>query len=71
MRELLTSGSCQKLFSRFLEEESGATAIEYGMITAMIGAALVATFRALSGEIVDNYSEIESTISDRRNAPRD
>ncbi len=29
------------IFSRFLKDESGATAIEYGLIAALIGVAII------------------------------
>jgi len=31
-----------KIFARFLKDESGATAIEYGLIAALISVALIA-----------------------------
>ncbi|MGK6314568.1 Flp family type IVb pilin [Neorhizobium sp. DT-125] len=51
-----------KIFARFLKDESGATAIEYGLIAALISVALItgattlgtqldATFTAISGEM--------------------
>ena len=32
----------QNLFTRFIEDESGATAIEYGLIAALISIAMIA-----------------------------
>ncbi|WJR68479.1 Flp family type IVb pilin [Neorhizobium sp. CSC1952] len=51
-----------KIFARFLKDESGATAIEYGLIAALISVALItgattlgeqlgATFTSISGEM--------------------
>jgi len=51
------------LFSRFLRDESGATAIEYGLIAALIavviitavtsvGSNLSATFNTISGKVL-------------------
>ncbi|MEH6694029.1 MAG: Flp family type IVb pilin [Hyphomonas sp.] len=50
------------MFARFLKDESGATAIEYGLIAALIAVAIIggvtalgnsanATFNAVSGEL--------------------
>ncbi len=39
-----------KLFSRFLKDESGATAIEYGLIAALISVALIAGATTLGGQ---------------------
>ena len=38
-------------FSRFLKDESGATAIEYGLIAALIGVALIPTLGDLGDAI--------------------
>lgn len=42
-----------KIFARFLKDESGATAIEYGLIAALISVALIAGATAL-GESLNN-----------------
>ena len=44
-------------FKRFLADESGATAIEYGLIAALIAVAIIAALNALSGNLqtVFNY----------------
>lgn len=39
------------LFSRFMNDDSGATAIEYGLIAALIGVGLVAVLGSLSGAL--------------------
>lgn len=39
-------------FSRFLKDESGATAIEYGLIAALIGVALIGVLGDL-GDAID------------------
>jgi pilus assembly protein Flp/PilA len=42
-----------KIFARLMKDESGATAIEYGLIAALISVALIAGAGAL-GESLDN-----------------
>ncbi|KEQ03512.1 Flp family type IVb pilin [Pseudorhizobium pelagicum] len=42
-----------KFFARFIKDESGATAIEYGLIAALISVALIAGASTL-GESLDN-----------------
>ncbi|MCC6983702.1 MAG: Flp family type IVb pilin [Bauldia sp.] len=53
----------KKLLARFVKNESGATAIEYGLIAALVGVAIIAgatllgqsldaTFNAVSEELV-------------------
>jgi pilus assembly protein Flp/PilA len=40
-----------KLVSRFLKDESGATAIEYGLIAALISVALITGAGTLGGKL--------------------
>ncbi len=49
---------------RFLKDESGATAIEYGLIAALISVALIAGATALGGSIGDTFT----TLSDELNS---
>lgn len=53
-----------KLFAKFLKDESGATAIEYGLIAALIALAIV-TGAGLLGNALDNqFSDIADRLSD-------
>ncbi|MBY5836113.1 Flp family type IVb pilin [Rhizobium leguminosarum] len=47
-----------KLFSRFLKDESGATAIEYGLIAALISVALITGATTLGGKIGDTFNNL-------------
>jgi pilus assembly protein Flp/PilA len=50
--------------SRFLRQEDGATAIEYGLIVALIAATIIAGVTTLSQSIQDNlYSVIQSALN--------
>ena len=40
-----------KLFARFVKDESGATAIEYGLIAALISVALIAGASSLGSTL--------------------
>lgn len=51
------------IFKRFAADESGATAIEYGLIAALISAALVAAFGLLSGHIKTGLDNVGKTIA--------
>ena len=55
----------KKIFARLMKDESGATAIEYGLIAALISVALIAgastlcdalntTFDGLGGKLTDS-----------------
>lgn len=51
------------IFSRFLNDESGATAIEYGLIAALVGVALIGSLQALEGDLSDLFNSIGDTLS--------
>ncbi|MDW5316484.1 Flp family type IVb pilin [Rhizobium sp. PL01] len=40
-----------KIFARFMKDESGATAIEYGLIAALISVALITGATALGSQL--------------------
>ncbi|MEO1014729.1 MAG: Flp family type IVb pilin [Pseudomonadota bacterium] len=50
------------LIEKFIEEESGATAIEYGLIAALVGVAIIAGVRALGQQLTQTFSEVTSTL---------
>lgn len=47
---------------RFLKGEEGATAVEYGMIVALIAAVIVATVMALGGRINEAFQTILTAL---------
>ncbi|WP_082470045.1 MULTISPECIES: Flp family type IVb pilin [unclassified Methylobacterium] len=51
------------IFKRFSADESGATAIEYGLIAALISAVLVAVFGTLSDNITTGFGKVGTTIA--------
>jgi pilus assembly protein Flp/PilA len=52
-----------KFVSRFLKDESGATAIEYGLIAALIAVVVVAAMTTLNGGLDTAYKNINSKIA--------
>ncbi len=50
------------LFASFLRDESGATAIEYGLIAAGISVAIIAAVQALGGQIGGTFNSVASTL---------
>ncbi|NWG71932.1 MAG: Flp family type IVb pilin [Parvularculaceae bacterium] len=54
-----------KLFNRFLKDEDGATAIEYGLIAALIGVAIIAMVRAVGTELSSTFEEVDSELANR------
>ncbi|MER8491588.1 Flp family type IVb pilin [Mesorhizobium australicum] len=53
----------QKLFHKFIRDQSGATAIEYGLIAALIALAIIAGAGALGNSINAKFSKIGNTIN--------
>ena len=49
------------LVTRFVSDESGATAIEYGLIAAGISVAIIAVVQTLGGKLTTTFT----TISDK------
>ena len=51
-----------KLFARFLKDESGATAIEYGLIAAGISLAIIAVVNGIGTNLNAKYTTINSSL---------
>ena len=49
-------------FSRFLKDESGATAIEYGLIAALVGVAIIAIVKATGGELINTFTKVKDSL---------
>ncbi len=52
-----------KFVSRFLKDESGATAIEYGLIAALIAVALVAAMGILGNGLTTSFQGISDKLT--------
>ena len=52
-----------KFVTRFLKDESGATAIEYGLIAALIAAVLVAVLTSLGQGLNTKFTSIEQAVN--------
>jgi pilus assembly protein Flp/PilA len=51
-----------KLFARFRKDESGATAIEYGLIAALISVALIAGASTLGNSLNAQFQQIAGEL---------
>lgn len=51
-----------KLFVRFLKDESGATAIEYGLIAAGISVAIIATVQGLGTKLNATFTSVSNAL---------
>ena len=50
------------LFSRFVNDESGATAIEYGLIAAGISVAIIAVVQGLGTKLNTTFTSVSSAL---------
>lgn len=52
----------QNLLRKFLADQAGATAIEYGLIAAGIALAIIAAVNGLGSTLNTNFSTINSSL---------
>ena len=52
--------------ARFVKDESGATAIEYGLIAALIAVGIIAAARGLGSQISATFNTVNDTMRVRR-----
>ena len=53
-----------KFFSRFIKDEAGATAIEYGLIVALIAVVIIGAVTAIGGTLNDTFTTIDNELAD-------
>jgi pilus assembly protein Flp/PilA len=56
----------KSLFSRFAKDESGATAIEYGLIAAIVGIGIIATLGQLSSGLSGTFNTVATNLTAAR-----
>ena len=52
-----------KLFARFMKDESGATAIEYGLIAALIAVAGIAAMGAVGNGVKGTFNKVSGNLT--------
>ncbi len=50
------------IFRKLLKDDSGATAIEYGLIAALISVAAIAAFSAVGSGIINTLNTIKNNM---------
>ncbi|MCB1445896.1 MAG: Flp family type IVb pilin [Rhizobiaceae bacterium] len=50
------------IFARFMKDESGATAIEYGLIAALISVALITGATTLGNALNDQFDNLSKKL---------
>ena len=51
------------MFAKFLKDESGATAIEYGLIAAIIGIGIVTSLTTLKGNLSTLFTKVGTNLN--------
>ncbi len=50
------------MFSRFMNDESGATAIEYGLIAAIIGVGIIVSLGEVKTSLVGTFTKVKTEL---------
>jgi pilus assembly protein Flp/PilA len=53
----------KKLFARFMKDDSGATAIEYGLIAAGISVAIIAVVNGLGTKLFNTFTSVSNQLN--------
>lgn len=59
----------RNLFSRFVKDESGATAIEYGLIAAGIAVAIIVAVNTVGSSLSDLFGRVSSKLDSAGTTP--
>lgn len=51
------------VFVRLLKDESGATAIEYGLIAAGISVAIIAVVQGLGSKLTSTFTSVQNALN--------
>ena len=54
---------------RFLKDESGATAIEYGLIAALISVTIIAAVASIGGRVKTKFETVNDALAPAAAAP--
>ena len=51
-----------KLFARFAKDESGATAIEYGLIASLISVAIIGAITTIGTSLTGTFTKVSAQL---------
>ena len=52
-----------QMFKKFLRDESGATAIEYGLIAALISVVIIAAVTTVGGNLKTTFTTVGTALA--------
>lgn len=53
----------KNMFSRFMKDESGATAIEYGLIAGLIGVVIITAVGSVGKNVSSQFAKIAGNLT--------
>ena len=51
-----------KMFSRFAKDQSGATAIEYGLIASLISVAIITAVTTIGSNLTGTFTKVSGNL---------
>ena len=61
-RETLAGGQMKHMLKKFWSDQSGATAIEYGLIAAGISLVIIVAVNGIGGKLNTSFSALETSL---------
>lgn len=52
----------KNIVARFVKDQSGATAIEYGLIAALVSIAIIGALTTLGGKLGNNFNNVSAQL---------
>jgi pilus assembly protein Flp/PilA len=62
MHPAVEETTMSKFVSHFMRDESGATAIEYGLIAALVAVAIAAVLPLLGGKLSNTFGNVANNL---------
>ncbi len=62
-RQLRRTITMKTLFNRFVSDESGATAIEYGLIAALISVTIIGALGGIRGSLNNTFNKVSNALN--------
>jgi len=56
-------------FRRFVQDDSGATAIEYGLIAALVSVAIIVALGTLGNELSNTFNSVATELNEAADTP--
>jgi pilus assembly protein Flp/PilA len=53
----------KRIFARFAADESGATAIEYGLIAGLIAVVIIGAIKTLGNNLANKFNAVANNLS--------